>query len=439
MMRTFVLLMLFGLASTLYAESKESLSTHVLQIRSAQQKTEIASQFPTQPITLGMSGRQKNKIYELTNGDIDFRHLFFVRLPQSANPSNSFDAVDFGIHPEIPMPPHLGAPIRVPSGQGQDPEAMDPDLVGQWWASKYKMTDVWQKATGKGVTIADCDTGFYINESDLSFNLDLANSKDLASKNGSGAIDDGRFVFHGTAVAALISGVRDSLGTNGIAFNAKLVPLQYFNFDPEIDAIDKEEATARCILHAIKVPDVKVIVVQNQTTFGSAETFVATRDAIKLALKSGITVVSAAGNSSIELKTEERHDSGSIIVGAVHENGSRAVFSNYGKRVNIAAYGEKLYTLYGPSGRMDSFGGTTAASAQVAATVALVLEVNPQLTPAQIKEVIVTTGIRTPSNSDVGGLLNILGAIKHAASVQADTEGLDKLQSFRAELSRILE
>ena len=435
MKRMFALCLFCILASVSHGKAEESVSTRVLQILSAQQKTEIASQFATQAVTLGMSGRQKTKIYELTQGDVDLRHLFFVRLPESQSSLDGYSAIDLGAHPETAIPPHLGAPIALPSAE----ETMDPDLIGQWWASKYRMTDVWERATGKGVTIADCDTGFYINETDLKFNLVMEHSKDLASKNGAGRIDDGRFVFHGTAVAALISGVRDSRGTNGIAFNARLVPLQYFNFDPELDQIDKEEATARCILHAIKIPGVQIIVVQNQTTTGSAETFVGTRDAIKLALKSGINVVSTAGNASIELKTEERHNTGSIIVGAVHENGNRAVFSNYGPRVNISAYGEKLYTLYGPSGRMDSFGGTTAASAQVAATIALILEVNPLLTPGQVKDIIVSTATRTPANTEVGGLLNILGAIEHAANTEVDHETLAKLQAFRANLSLILE
>jgi subtilisin family serine protease len=439
MKRTFVFFLCWLIPSISYARPNESLRTHVLRILSAQQKTEIASQFETQPITLGITGRQKTKIFELTQGEVDLRHMFFVRLPESVSNSIGFNVVDFGAHPDEPIPPHHGAPIAVPSHSEHYEESMDPDLIGQWWASKYRMTDVWKNATGKGVTIADCDTGFYFSESDLKFNLDMDNSKDLASLNGAGRIDDGRFVFHGTAVAALISGVRDARGTNGIAFNSKLVPLQYFNFDPQIDVIDKEEATARCVLHAIKIPGVKVIVVQNQTTTGSAETFVGTRDAIKLALKSGISVVSTAGNSSIELRTEELYDTGSIIVGAVHENGKRAVFSNYGPRVNIAAYGEKLYTLYGPSGRMDSFGGTTAASAQVAAAIALILEVNPWLTPDQVKEIIVSTAARTPANADVGGLLNILVALKRASKTEADSESLARLESFRAELSRILE
>jgi subtilisin family serine protease len=435
MKRMSVVLLFCMIAADAYSKIEDTVETRVVQIFSSQQKTEIAAHYETRAITMGLSGRQKSKIYDLTAGDVDLRHMFFVRLPSTQNSLAGYDAIDLGSHPEKPIPPHFGAPVAVPATGS---EAMDPDLLGQWWASTYRMNEVWEKVSGKGVTIADCDTGFYTSETDLKLNLLMDHSKDLASKNGAGRIDDGRFVFHGTAVAALISGVRDSRGTNGIAFNARLVPLQYFNFDPALDLIDKEEATARCILHAVKIPGVKVIVVQNQTTTGSAETFSGTRDAIKLALKSGIVVVSTAGNSSIELTTEERHDTGSIIVGAVHESGDRAAFSNYGPRVDIAAYGEKLYTLYGPSGRMDSFGGTTAASAQVAAAVALILETNPFLTPDQVKEIIVSTATRTPGNADVGGLLNILGAITHAAKFEADQDALDRQKAFRANLVRIL-
>ena len=99
--------------------------------------------------------------------------------------------------------------------------------------------------------------------------------------------------------------------------DAKLVPLQHYNYSLE-DDLDKEEGTAACILHALTIPDVKVIVLENQT-HGSSETFMGTRAAVRLALKAGVTIVSAGGNKSNELKEEAQDDTGSIIVGAVNK------------------------------------------------------------------------------------------------------------------------
>lgn len=417
------------------AEADGKSGVHVMRFSSGSDKAAVTSAGNAWPVTFGLSQRQRAQIYSLSAKDIDLRHFYFVAGSSAFADAFANNPAYLGAHPEVALPPHYGAPVAVPNGIKED---MDPDLLGQWWAGKHRMTSVWKYATGKGVVIADCDTGFYTNEADLKFNLKLEHSRDISDIDSPARISDGRFVFHGTAVAALISGVRDDRGTNGIAFNAKLVPLQYYNFDPALDDLDKEEATARCILHAIKIPAVKVIVVQNQTTSGSAETFAGTREAVKLAIRSGITVVVSGGNSSLELTTEARNDTGSIIVGAVNADGSAAAFSNFGRRVSVSAYGEKLYTLYGPSGRMDSFGGTTAAAAQVGATVALMLEVNPRLTNHQIKAILEDTALRSPRNDAVGGLLNILGAVQEARGIDPEWRMLDRQESFRNQIVRVL-
>ncbi|NJL25012.1 MAG: S8 family serine peptidase, partial [Calothrix sp. SM1_5_4] len=113
----------------------------------------------------------------------------------------------------------------------------------------------------------------------------------------------------------------DGVGTNGIAFNSKIVPLQNYNYN-EQDDIDKEEATARCVLKAIEIPEVNIIVLENQTATGSSETFSGTRDAVRLAIRSGLIVIGAAGNSGVELKEELKDDTGSIIVGALSKSGA---------------------------------------------------------------------------------------------------------------------
>lgn len=394
-----------------------------------------------QELTFGLSAHQRNEIYALSGGQIDLRGMYLV---YDVDPSTyGFKwAKDLGSHSTKDIPPHWGAPVADPTSDGDKNsswEGMDPDLNGQWWTGRQRIDEVWQHATGKGVTIADCDTGFYVSEGDLFLNLNLEYARDFSDTQNPLDVSDGKFVFHGTAVAALIAGVRDDRGTNGIAFNSRLVPLQYYNFDPALDRIDKEEATARCIINAIKIPHVRVIVVQNQTLAGSAETFAGTREAVKLAMKAGITVVAAAGNSSVPLDTEARYNTGSVIVGALNADGSTAAFSNYGRRVTIAAYGERLYTLYGPQGRMDTFGGTTAAAAQVAATVALMLEVNPTLTNYQIKTILERTSVLTEANRLVGGELNILDAVVGAKGTSSHKQVLEDQARFRSQIEAILD
>ena len=116
-------------------------------------------------------------------------------------------------------------------------------------------------------------------------------------------------------------------------------------------------------------------------------------------------VVVPAGDSAG--KAWRVHDSGSIIVGAVTQAGARAIFSNYGARVTIAAYGENIKALWGKYGETRYFGGTLAASAQIAGVVALAKELNPFLLPRDVKWLLKSSRDRSTENQFVGGKVNV--------------------------------
>lgn len=385
-------------------------------------KAYLKGNFHNQPnmtqLHFGLSAEQKDKIAALTDGKIDFRN-YFVSKKLSFK---MMTAENIEFHSSKYLPPFVIGEY-------------DPKTKEGWWQQAHKVDEAWKMATGKGVTIADCDAGFYINEPDLKPNLLLDLAKDLSDKENPTKIDDGGFVSHGTSVAAIMIGLLDGSGINGIAYDAKLIPFQNYNYSYVLDDLDKEEATAACILEALKTPEVKIIVLENQT-HGSSETFAGTRDAVRLALKAGVTIVSAGGNSSNELTDEAADDTGSIIVGAINKNGKTEYFSNYGSRVSIAAYGSDLLTLSGPNGSLGEFGGTSGATPQVAGAVALMLEVNPDLTPEQVKQILIDTRTTTPENKNVGGLINMVAAISKAKEMKGAMTS--EIETFRAELQQIL-
>lgn len=369
----------------------------------------------------GLTEIQKRKVFNLTGADL--RNIYFLDvLPSEVAKVKKRENV-LASYFEVMPPPFLTS----------EP---DPELKEEWWIQKLNVPEAWNIATGKGITIADCDAGFYVDETDIHNNLLLDFAKDFSAPENPNKIDDGRFVFHGTAVAAIISGILDGKDTNGIAFDSKIVPLQNFNYS-DLDKVDKEEATAACILHAITIPDVKVIVLENQT-YGSSETFVGTREAVRAALQAGLTIVSAAGNSNNELLDEAKDDTGSIIVGALEQDGSRASFSNYGSRVSVAAFGKNLWTLFGPNGKFGEFGGTSGATPQVAATVALMLQANSKLSSEQIKSILIETRMSNRSNESVGGQLDVYSAVKMASETQGDEQIYLERKKLRSQLSEIL-
>jgi subtilisin family serine protease len=307
--------------------------------------------------------------------------------------------------------------------QGQTPtesqnEAVlqaDPELASAWWIRALRVDSAWGISSGKRQIIADCDAGFYTEESDLASNLLLELRRDFADRDFPRQVSDGNYVFHGTAVATIIAGVRDDLGTNGIAYNSKLIPLQNYNYDRHLDDISKEAATVECVRYVTQLPEVGILLVNSQTSHGSAETDEPTRAAVAVAVERGITVILPAGNHSLELQSEQRHDTGSVIVGALFRDRRMANFSNFGNRVTVSAFGEQVRTLIGPRGRMDAFGGTAAAAAQVAGIVALMREANPYLSPADIRGILQQTSIRSPTNANVGGQVDAYAAVKWAA------------------------
>ncbi len=400
---------------------------------SAEQKVKVVykgAAAPTsltiQRMTFGLTDDQIAKIHSLTAGQINLGDMYYAEVPEGEallmSRQSGFSGI---IYPNVPPPMEI------------QPWSGDPELKGQWWINELKAKDVWPLATGAGVTVADCDAGYHHDEPDLKDNMLLDHAYDLADKENPTVVNDGPYAYHGTAVAAIIAGVKNDLGTNGIAYNAKIVPLQNYNYDNK-DDLNKEEATAACILRAITIPGVNVIVLENQMSNGSSEAFVGTREAVRLAMKSGITVVGAGGNYQVELIEESKDDTGSVIVGALARDGSAAYFTNYGDRLTVGAFGEQLWTLYGPNGAFGEFGGTSGATPQVAATVAMMKEVNPFLTPEQMRELLIAPRTVTEANVKAGGRLNIPGSVQMAIDAVPDVAAWAEKELFRQQLTQIL-
>ncbi len=416
MLSRLLILIVVLLPSSAFAENVRAVYKAPVGIASAHLKR----------MSFGLNSKQMAAIRELTQGEIDLGNIYYQDIGAGEvallGRSSGFSGV---IYPNVPPPALI------------EPWSGDPALKGQWWIQDLQVPAAWGLATGAGVIVADCDAGYHHDESDLRDNMLMDRAYDLADKENPTVVNDGPYAYHGTAVAAIIAGVKNDLGTNGIAYNSKIVPLQNFNYDNK-DDLDKEEATAACILRAINTPNVNVIVLENQTGNGSSETFVGTRDAVRLAMKAGITVVGAGGNYSVELIEEKKDDTGSIIVGALARTGDPAWFTNYGERLTVGAYGEQLYTLYGPNGAFGDFGGTSGATPQVAAAVAMMKEVNPFLTPERMREILQSTRTLTPTNARAGGKLNIPLALESALNSLPDSAEWAKRELFRRQLTAIL-
>ena len=217
---------------------------------------------------------------------------------------------------------------------------------------------------------------------------------------------------HGTHVAGIIAAERNNgLGVNGVANNVKIMAIRAV---PNGDEYDKD--IAKAIRYAVN-NGAKVINGSFGKSYSMHPEWV--RDAIKYASDNGVIFVHAAGNDSKDVDTEANFPDDNINyvelsntyirVGSLAASyGTKLVssFSNYGKNnVDVFAPGSEVYSTV-PENEYKSMGGTSMASPAVAGVAALVWSQYPKLTAAQVKQVILDSGLTVPTKVIVGGDAN---------------------------------
>ncbi len=211
---------------------------------------------------------------------------------------------------------------------------------------------------------------------------------------------------HGTHVAGIIAAERNNnKGVNGVANNVQIMSLRAV---PNGDEYDKDIALA--IRYAVD-NGARVINGSFGKSFSPHSEWV--REAIKYASDNDVIFVHAAGNDGLNLDVDynfpnDQVDNGKevsdtfITVGSLDPTyGSKLVssFSNYGKiNVDVFAPGGDIYSTF-PENEYKSIGGTSMASPAVAGIVALVWSQYPDLKAAQVKDLIVNSGL--PLNTKV--------------------------------------
>ena len=136
-------------------------------------------------------------------------------------------------------------------------------------------------------------------------------------------------------------------------------------------------------------------------------------DAVNDAVQAGVTVVAPAGNAGGDVPHYPAALESVIAVGAVDHNGQPTAWTSYGEWVDIMAPGDDLSLPAGETGYSISKG--TAWSCAIAAGVAaLLLQINPQLTPAQVKQLLIETAYAPKSDKAGVRLVDAYAAARRA-------------------------
>jgi subtilisin family serine protease len=244
---------------------------------------------------------------------------------------------------------------------------------------------------------------------------------------------------HGTHCAGIIAADRtNDLGVRGIAEQVRILSVRAI---PMGDERDKDVANA--IRYAVD-NGASIISMSFGKYFSPQKAVV--DEAMRYADAKGVLLVHAAGNDHLNVDSTTQYPNprflngqpipNLITVGAsarTNDEHMVASFSNYGRLVDVFAPGVEVLSTY-PNNQYRPGSGTSMA-APVVAGVAAVLKVNfPQLTPADLKRIIlasaapVHTPVRRPGSQELvdfatlsrtGGIVNLCEAVRLASALPA--------------------
>lgn len=335
-----------------------------------------------------------------------------------------------GYRPAFPTDPLVGT-----SGNGALPgqAALDPaGLNLQWYIFRCGVDQAWNSASGNGVVIADVDAGFYLDHEDLVANVEVEHCYNAVD--GSTDVTSNGDTAHGTGVLGLAAAASNGVGMAGVAYAAKLWPIQTDEGAPT-QLLGDQVANAIAWIGGHDPRDRRVVILVEQQTAaeGNIEQSPAVQAAIIGAIKAGYVVCVAAGNgdrdASIADDGSAIPETGSILVGATayaDAGNPRAVWgteaSNWGDRITVSAPGDPLNDVtcrdQGPSDYTPGFGATSGAAAKVAGVIALMLEVNPSLTHDQVKQIVMNTGTALTNDRKMGVFINAGAAVQRALQLK---------------------
>jgi len=379
-------------------------------------------------LSTGDKKAKAKKISDLGNG----KSIVLVNLPADVTVDAALLAAANDTDVDFAQPNHIFTltstapplPINDP-GYGGNP----------WELNAINAFNAWDRQKVNGaVTIAEIDSGVCMNNVDLTDNLwtdyawDALRNQLLTTSVSQGLVPRGGDAgTHGTSVAGIAAATANNgIGYAGSSYNAKLLPV----LASEDGTTMGEDAVIAGCDYVLSMKDkLNIRVVNMSFGYGSSTTedypeyypYMIYYQQIVDLTNAGILVVAGAGNDNSNYLFYPSAFPEVVGVAATDSNNNRAGFSNYNQDIDIAAPGESVRVLvsYDPNETAGYvIDGTSLSAPFVSGVAALLFAANPNLTPAEAKDILCKTA------TDLGdpgfdpyygwGLLNADAAVKMA-------------------------
>lgn len=236
---------------------------------------------------------------------------------------------------------------------------------------------------------------------------------------------------HGTHTSSTAVGLADNgQGSAGIAHGCKLMPINVFtdegySYDSlQVDGIMYAISNGADIISMsigqMFSPMTKFIPPETQEQIAATtnkEEEEMWEKIYSYAEEKGVTIVKSAGNENILTTLDPQNRSERVlIVSAVGPDGQQSIFnpltldaSNYGNACRISAPGSDIFQAV--PGGFGMMSGTSMSCPMVAGGAALLKSHNPNLTPRQIRNVLIATANPKP-HANIGPIMDLAAALK---------------------------
>ncbi len=279
----------------------------------------------------------------------------------------------------------------------------------QWNLRRIRAPEAWRLTTGSpDVTIAVLDTGVSLTHPELVRRI--VPGYDFINERPQPEDDHG----NGTHVAGIIAAeANNQMGIAGICWLCKIMPVKVLDAQARGDPDVAAQGIIWAVDHGASVINLGLAGPTPSTALDNA---------IDYAVGRGIAVVAPMGNDGTDATSYPAANPEVIAVAATDRLDNRLTTSNTGAYISVAAPGEQIAGTFRGPGGPDTYAvtGTTAqAAAHVTGVIALMLALNPTLTPADLRTLLETSaddvGPPGRDNDSGAGRVNAYRALLVAA------------------------